>query len=427
MSNFKGVEIVKGVVGPDANGPATSVSAILATGVAIADKLVLGTTYVITSLKQAEEVLGITAAYDTANDLVLHEHIADFYSRPKNANVPLHIMVVAVDDKTPVELIEDTGELYAKKLIKAGGGQIKQFALAYNVADDYTETLLDGLNAEIKAAIPKAQELYNWAYSTDRPCQIFLEGRGITSTVSALQNLRNIVSGSTVLEAHKVSIVIAQDWDYAESRTGKCQKYAGVGKFLGVIAAAEVNQSAGEVNTFDLSDAVKGKWLTAGLSNHLKVDDLEIHINDMTTKGYIYAGTYSTISGLRFNSDATCTPIRVDDDGNINEHTIYYGRTMDYAAIRLKGHFMQYVKSRIIVDPSLGKLPTAVRKDLENDSNRVVFGKMMSEGLISGGKTTIDPDSPVMPPENTMNVTFDIVPTAILDNINGTIYLRRKI
>lgn len=426
MGNLKGVDINGGILGPNTIGPITSPSALLATGVAVAGKLVLGTVYTVTSVKDAEDNLGIDAAYDSTNNTVLHQHIVDFYSYPQTQNVELKIMVVSTA-LLPAAILEDTGAIYAKKLLIAGGARIKQLALAFNLPAGYTETQTDGLNTDIRAAIAKAQLLYDWARSTERPCNMLLEGRACSSTLGGLIDLHAIPAGAAILEAHKVSIAIAQDWDYAEARTNAfCKKYAGVGKLLGAVAAAEVNQSVGEVATFDLSSATKGTWLTAGLSNHLKVDDQEDYLVPLKTKGYIFAGTYTGVSGLRFSGDDTCTPIVIDENENMSEHTIYYGRTMDYVELRLKTHLTPLIRSRVSVNTATGKLPSAVIRDIESSADRAVFDKMRDEGLISGGKTTVDKNSNVMPPDNEMGIEFSVVPMAILANITGTTYLKRK-
>jgi Protein of unknown function (DUF2586) len=425
---FQTFNITRGVIGPNATAESTAVSAILATGVAVAGKLVLGTVYSVTSLKQAEDTLGITAAYDTANALVLHRHIHDFYSWPKNAGVNLYILVAALT-AAPADLLEDTGAIYAKKLITAGGGDIKQLALAFNVAADYTETRVDGLNSHIRAAIAKAQLLYTWALASEMPCQIILEGRGISDTASSMLDLRAIPSGLTVLDANKVSVCIHQDWDYADARTGFAQKYAAVGKLLGTVAAAQVNQSVAEVASFRLDDAKAGTFVTPGFSNHKQVEGggWDADLETLTNKAYIFAGIYTAISGVYFNGDHTCTAIIVDADGNINEHQIYYGRTMDYATTELKRFLTPLIGSRVAVDTQTSLMPPAQAKAIEVVADENVFKKMATDGLCSGGKATVNVNSNVLPPVSRLDISFKLVPTAILNKINGTIYLTRNL
>jgi len=435
MGNLKGVEIIKGSVGADVSASITSTSALMVIGaVVVASKFALNTSYVVTSLKDAETRLGITAAYDLANNLVFHRHIKDFYSDKRNRNVKLYVLGVALGS-VPATVIEDTAGVAARKLIIDGAGSIKQMGIALNLATGDTETRTDGLNSLIRAAIAKAQVLYNWADGVDKPCNILLEGRGAATDLTTLIDLRNIPVGDDVLNAENVSVVIGQDYDYAASRTATadvlCKKYAGVGKALGTVAAAEVNQSIAEVDEvtggFNLSDATNALWVTGGLSNFTKVNDQDDYLVDLDAKGYIFPITHYGISGLRWNADHTCTPIKVDEDGNINVHEIYFGRTLDLACLRLKTYLTKYVKKRINVNTTTGKLPTAVIKQLEASCNRGVFDRLYNEGLISGGKTIINPDSNVQPPNSLLTAEFDIQPTAIIDKVQGTVYLKKTL
>lgn len=434
MGSLKGVEITKGSVGADVSASISSTSALLVNAVAVATKFALNTVYIITSLKDAETRLGITAAYDLANNLVFNRHIKDFYTDKRNRNVKLYVLAVAIG-VTPAVALEDTTGVAARRLLIAGDGTIKQLGYALNLATGATETTTDGLNSLIRAAIAKAQVLYNWADSVDKPCNILLEGRGIATDVTTLLDLRNIPVGDTVLEATNVSVVIGQDYDYAASRSvaadALCKKYAGVGKALGTVAAAEINQSIAEVDEvtggFNLSDATNALWVTAGLSNFTKVKDQDDYLVALDAKGYIFPITHYGVSGLRWNGDHTATPIKVDEDGNINVHEIYFGRTLDAACLRLKTFLTKYVKKRVNVDGKTGKLPTAVVKQLEASANNGVFDRMFNEGFISGGKTIINKDSNVQPPNSLLTAEFDIQPTAIIDKIQGTVYLKKTL
>lgn len=429
MGSLRGVDIAKGTVGANAIAPASSISALLALGMAVASKLELSTAYSVTSLKQAETTLGITAAYDTTNSVVLHQHIKDFYSFKKNAGVKLFIMVLPIAS-VPATVIEDTAGVAARKLLIAGAGTIKNLAVAINLATGATETNTDGLNTLVRASIAKAQLLHDWAYTTDRACNILLEGRGMASAMSTWINLRNIPVGDAVVNANNVSVVVGQDFTYSGTRANLPQKYAGVGKALGAMAVAALNQSICEVDEnagLNLSNALTTEWVTGALSNRVTIDDADDFVVELTNKGYIFPYAQTGVSGLRFNTDATCTPITVDEDGNMNEHTIYYGRTMDAAALRLKQHLVNLVKKRVTVNPTTGKLPTAIIKQIEADADNKVFAKMFNEGLITEGKTIINANSNVQPPANLLEADFELVPTAIIDKIQGTIYLRKTI
>lgn len=432
MGSLKGVEITKGGVGPSASGPDTAPSALISNGVAVATKLVLNTVYKITSLKQAEDELGITSNYDTTNDVVLHQHIVDFYSDGRNAGVDLYIMVT--DAPTPAAALEDTGAIYAKKLITAGKGAIWQLGLAWSYATGFTETLTDGISSEIRSAVPKAQLLADWAYENNKPVHIVLEGRKASTTLSTLIDLRDIDVSGTVLMAPQVSVVIGQDWDYAEGRktasaNSKTVNYAAVGKCLGTIAAAEMNQSIAEVASFNISNAKKGTFVTVGLSNHKKIEEVESDLEDLDEKGYIFPISFNTqaISGYRWNNDHNCVPVVVDDNGFYNDHTIYFSRTLNVCAMKLRDVLLLRVKQRVSVDPSTGKLSKAVIKNLEADADTKVFVNLANRGLIQAGKTFLDADSDLINAPKTLLASFQVQATPILDNIAGSVNLVKSI
>lgn len=435
MGNLKGVDLTKGKIGPSNAGPDTSPSAIISNAPAVADTLLVNTVYEIKTVKQAEE-LGITPAYDIANDVVLHRHIVDFYHMA-GEGVSLRMMVCNAAD--PATALTDANAIYAKKLITsvgAGSPSIWQIGVSWNMAPNAAaEASTDGMNSLIRAAIPTAQLFAEWAFATDRPCHVFLEGRRLSDALGGVLNLRNIQVGGVQLDAPKVSLVVGQDWDYAEARKNdagadpdtKVQYYASVGKALGTVAAADMNQSIAEVATFNLSDAKLGYFLTAGLSNHIKTADQEADLQSLEDKGYIFPILFPTVSGYRWNNDHTCVEIVIDEEGNINEHMIYYSRTLDNAAMRLKTRFLQLVKSKVLVSPDTGQLTTTVLKNYEAVGDLNVFAKMAGQGFIVAGKTFVDPNSDLVTPPKSLLVSFNVVPTAILDNVAGTINLTKTI
>jgi len=433
MGSLKGVEITTGSVGASSAAPDTAPSALISNAPAIANNVIVNTVYEITTVAQAE-ALGITSDYDIQNDVVLHQHIVDFFSMVDEGT---SFRFMLTDAATPADSLADVNLQYAKKLIVAADGAIRNFSLGWNIpAASDPETLIDGMNGLIRAAIPQAQLLADWAADTNRPIHVFLEGRRLSDTLSSALNLRNILVSGVLLEAPNVSIVAGQDWDYAEARktnanvpiNSKVHYYAAVGKVLGTVASAEMNQSIGEVATFNLSDAVRGYFLTGGLSNHMKLQDVDDFLSGLDDNGYIFPISLKTsaISGLRWNNDHVCIPIVIDADGNINEHMIYYVRTMNEATRSLRDSMLLQLKRRYPANPSTGQLTTASVKLLESVGNKV-FSSYVQYGFISDGTTTVDATSDLITPPKTLLVDFEIVPTLILDNISGTVRLKKSI
>lgn len=422
------VQFTKGKATATAGSMDTSISALVVGGVAVAGKLVLGQPYTILRTDDAK-ALGIDAAYDTANAVIVYHHIEEFY-RVNADGTKLHIMVV---DKTlkPADLLTDAGLLYCRKLVAFAKGDIRQIAIAYNptFTVENPEVVTDGFNSDIRAAIAPAQEFALWAFETERPLQVLLEGRAYSGNAAATIDLKGLTTGAGILlEADKVSLIIAQDYDYAEGlafASGK--KYASVGLALGILSSIAVNQNIGEVETLNLTNATRGKYVTAGLSSHQTIDAAEAQLATLNGKGYIFPMTYTGISGYRFNYDHVCAPEILDPEtGIMNESTISYGRTMDEAVRRLRRALAPKIKSVQPADKKTGKLAIGVVKSFNSIGNEE-FADMESDGLISGGITYTNPDSNLLTGERALEVAFDLQPTGTINKIKGTINLKQSL
>lgn len=416
-----GVNIDKGKMGPNIAGKPFRQSSLVTTGVAVVGKLTLGTVYRLVSVEDCKD-LGLNADYDQTNNVVVFEHISEFYRQPKNEGVPLFLQVNS-QATTLATMIDDVTFQYCKKVIIEAKGEVHNMAIGFNPDDDYTETLVDGINSEVRAAIVKAQGLAEWAYQTFRPINILLECRGMGTSATTALNLRAVpATPSGIFEADMVSLVAGQDYGFADSLDGLAKKHAAIGTALGVLASCEVNQNIAEVEPFNLTDEIRGKWLVAGLSNHVTVTDQESSLGTFTQKGYIFADTYVGISGYRWNDDPTCTPIKIDADGNMNTHTIGYGRTMNFVSRRMRAKLLPFVKKVKPVDPRSGKMTVGTRKELESAGNDAIE-EMASKGWLSGGSTSVDPDSDILV-EKTVEFGYNIVPYGTLKQLNGSANLK---
>ncbi|MGY0034447.1 DUF2586 family protein [Pedobacter sp. NJ-S-72] len=309
-------------------------------------------------------------------------------------------------------------------------GEIRQIAFAYNgiFTVQAPETLTDGISSNIRSAFSSAQEFALWCFETERPLQVLLEGRSYGGNAATAINLKTLVTGANIpLEADKVSVVIGQDWGYAEALafdSGK--KYASVGLALGILCSISVNQNIGEVETLNLTNVIKGRFVTGGLSSHQTIEDVEGSLSTLDTKGYIFPVTYTGISGYRWNNDHVCAPEIVDAEGVMNENTISYGRTMDHAVRLLRTAYTPKIKSVQIVDNATGKLPVGVVKSF-NQKGDDVFADMQKAGLISGGQTYTNPNSNLLTGEKALEVDFILQPTGTINKVKGTISLKTSI
>ena len=422
--SIRGFELNKGTVGASstvddnicgliANGPAVAAVEGGVTGVEI------GTVYPITKVKDAES-MGITSSYDLTNNVRIHRHISEFY-RMAGEGVKLYLVIGATDD-TMGELIE----AYGQALIIASGGLVSYIAVAYNPVVAYAPTIVDGLEEDVREAIALAQALHEWSWNTDRPVALLLEGRGFAGAGATALDLRNILSGAALLAATHVVLCIGQDWDYAETQNTVGQKFADVGTLMGTKAAISVNRSVAEVETLDISSAIRGRWLTAGLSSHQKIDAVEDDLSDLDNKGYVFGLSYTGITGIRWNNDHVCAPATVDDDGYISISTLGHAATINKAARMLRIRLLPKLKTTVPVDSETGYLPVGVRKYFENLGD-TAFERMFNDGEISDGKSTVDPLSQLLTGDRELRVSFTVVPTATIGKIKGTLNLKTTV
>jgi len=407
--SLRGVSIKDGSVG--ANSNEVRAFGLVGNGVAVEGSVQLGTAYKL--LRPSDAVaIGITAAYDKAYSVNVYRHISEFYRRA-GEGIALHIILVAQTVK-PESMVES-----AKILAVEAEGAISDFGFVYNVPKDYEPVLVDGLETDIKAAIPVLQGFVDWAAEHDMPCHTILEGRGISDTLSSLTDLRALKVGAETLEAEKVTLVVGQDWTYADSLWATGKKFADVGTFLGVIASQDWNRNPGEQATQNLTNATKGIWTVGGLSNHKKYSEVYDSLETMDAKGYVFPIKYTGVSGYFWNDGHCCCPIKVDDEGNMNQYEIYYSHTIDESKRALRAVYLPEVKSTVLLDA--GKLP-ASKVDYYDSIGDLEFDKLAGKGLISGGSTATDPDSDLITAKR-LNIAFKVVPTGCVGEIAGTINL----
>jgi hypothetical protein len=414
---MSGVEITKGQVGANSIAGSDKTSGLIATAVAIVGKLDYGIGYAVRNMNEVI-ALGINADYDSANKVRLFHHTSEFF-RMAGEGIALHIMIVE-QSKTMVEILET--EAYAKKLINEADGEIRKLALSLNPEGLYSDVAVDGLNPDVRAAISKAQTFAEWCYNNFRPLNIFLEGRAYSGTAATALDLKNI----TDTPAPKVSVVIGQDYAFAKTQDALGQKYASVGNVLGCSVKGRVNQNLGENETMNITDAGKDAFMIGGLSSHTPIKDVESDWAILEGKGYLFPIREIGLSGLRWNNDYTCVEQIVDAEGNINEHTIAYGATIDKAARLLRTALLPKVKTVQPVDPKTGKLPVGVVKYFEGLGD-TVFENMEAAGEISKGKTTVDPDSNLVTGDKALIISFELVPYGTIGKIKGSINLKNSL
>jgi len=417
MANLDAVKTKKGKVGANRLNNDRRVSAIIVGSPVIPD-LAFKETVTFYGLYDAEQK-GITAVFDETNNVNVYRHVREFY-RMAGEGVPLHFMAVA-QTETVKTIAQDVAGDKLKRLLIDADYKVRQLAIAFNPIEDEENPIVhvDGLVPEVFDSIPLAQGTANWAYDQFMPTHIFIEGYNLNGLGSVVPDLRDIDN----VEATKVTVVIGQDWQYADTKTGDAKKFADVGTILGVCAAAAINQNIGDNEAFDLMDATKSAWMVPGLSNHKTNKEVYAQLQTFEDKGYVFGFSYPGLAGVRINNDHVCAPIKIDAEGNMNEHTIAYGRVMDDCARQIRTAYLPKIKKTYPVDAA-GKLPTGIRVGLETIGDDI-FTDMQKAVEISAGKTTIDPDSDLLVAKE-LKVAYNVQPTGVLGFLNGTINLKAR-
>ena len=295
------------------------------------------------------------------------------------------------------------GSVLSTTIVGAITNTITQFSSGVG----YAPTLLDGNDQDTYTAGLKAQALYDWAVERIMPCQMIVEGKS-TVPSSASRDL-------ATLDCDKVTIVSGQDYDKADELP-MWWKHAAVGTKLGTVAAREINENTGWVEVGNLTDEKRtpARFLRAGFSNHTLVEAVKEIWDVLDDKKYIFPITYPLSDGYFWNNDYTCAPVLIDDEGNINEHNIRYGRTADKAARAIYVALFNDIKSPQPVDPATGKLPSGIILNFQGKAERRIDLEM--ENQISGRKVTVDPNSDLLIAKQ-LDVYFKVVPYGSTDTI----------
>ncbi|ROH98286.1 hypothetical protein EGI16_21655 [Chryseobacterium sp. G0240] len=413
MSNINGVNFKKGKVGTNRLGSDDAISGIIITGPKPAN-MELDTPLVVYNIDDVES-LGITKEYDTANNINVYEHFSEFY-RFAATGTELYFII-----EDQAKKLVDLCEQPAKKLLIFAEGKIKQLAIGVNLESDATITMLNGLPDDVYNSIAKAKVLEEWSEDNFMPVSVFLEGYSYGGSAASSANLRDLEN----LSAEGVSLVIGQDFDIAEKKTGHAQKYAFIGTVLGVCASCSVNQNIGENETKNLTHESKKLLVNPGLSNHKTIKEQFSDLQTLENKGYVFGLTYTGMAGVRLNNDHVCAPVILDDNNNINEHTVAYGRTAKKARRALRTMYLPKVKTDPAVNPETGKMLPGVVVAFEAIGDGV-FADMQRAGEISGGKTYVDPDSDVIVAK-VLNIGFKLIPKGNIGEINGTVNLKTQL
>lgn len=266
-----------GTVGESADG----LLALICGASAVANKLALNSIYEVRSVDDLAE-LGVTEQ----NNAVLYKQVSEFYDE---AGSGVKLILYPVAPATTATFICDytkTAEGYARDLITRMNGALRGIGVA-GVNSNSSVASTNGLDPDVFTALPKAQQLAEWA-TTELYAPLFfaIEGRAY----DASKELKNL----SVEEYNRCLVAIG---DTLTNSTG-----AAIGTLLGRIASIPVQRNIGRVkdgSLFPLEMYVGTK----------KVEESNSVIASIFDKGYIVPRKHVGRSGYFYADDPmACDP-----------------------------------------------------------------------------------------------------------------------
>lgn len=263
------IQYLNGQLGTVGDSP-DGLFALVCGATAVAATFELGKAY---TLRNVEELtaLGVTAE----NNPRLTKHVTDFYAEAEDGT---KLIIYGVDKTTTMTamLDKDTGSV--KALITGQNGALRGLFVACEglTTGDVTE----GLDPDVLTAIPKAQDLAEWA-TTElyAPLFIVLEGRHFEKDA-----VKQIGDGTS----NRVAVLVG---DTESGSEGAC-----VGTLAGRLATIGVQRNIGRVKDGELAPLV----MYIGTQ---KVEEAGSAVADLYDKGYITPRKHVGRTGYYFTDD----------------------------------------------------------------------------------------------------------------------------
>ena len=262
-----------GTVGESPDG----LFALVCSAVAVTSTFVLEKAYSVRSMDDLL-ALGVTEA----NNPRLYKQVQDFYNEAEDGT---KLIIFGVAKTAKMTALCDKTSGLVRDLITSQNGALRGIFIARDDSSSSTTTT-DGLDADVFTALPKAQQLAEWA-TTElyAPLFIILEGRNYTGT--AQKDLSKETN-------NRVGVLIG---DTVSGSVNAC-----VGTMAGRLAMLPVQRNLGRVKDGAL-------FPTEMYIGAKKVDESGSVVEDLHDKRYIVPRKYVGRSGYFFADDnLACDP-----------------------------------------------------------------------------------------------------------------------
>lgn len=307
------------------------------------DKFKLGKAYTLRKLADLE-ALGVTSE----NNPNLYRNVKEFYAEAGDGT-ELWLTGYA-ESETFANAFDKDNAAGAVALLKASNGKIRGLVAFKTPAEAYELTTTEGLDADVFAALPKAQQLGDWATDTLRaPIFSLVEGYGYAGDPAALKDL-------TETEYNRAGVVLGD--------TAASSKNAAMGVVAGRIAASAVQRKISRVR----DGALRPLTFYVG-AEPAELADLET-IND---KGYITFRTFVGKAGYFITDDNLATTPEDDYRALTNRRVIDKAYRIAYAQL------VEWLNDEVPVSKS-GTLVPAWCSTVEADVEQAIETQMTAQG-----------------------------------------------
>lgn len=307
------------------------------------DKFKLGKAYTLRKLADLE-ALGVTSE----NNPNLYRNVKEFYAEAGDGT-ELWLTGYA-ESETFANAFDKDNAAGAVALLKASNGKIRGLVAFKTPAEAYELTTTEGLDADVFAALPKAQQLGDWATDTLRaPIFSLVEGYGYAGDPAALKDL-------TETEYNRAGVVLGD--------TAASSKNAAMGVVAGRIAASAVQRKISRVR----DGALQPLTFYVG-AEPAELADLET-IND---KGYITFRTFVGKAGYFITDDNLATTSEDDYRALTNRRVIDKAYRIAYAQL------VEWLNDEVPVSKS-GTLVPAWCSTVEADVEQAIETQMTAQG-----------------------------------------------
>ncbi|WP_264520388.1 DUF2586 family protein [Flavobacterium sp. N1994] len=347
-----------------------------------ANKVTAGTSYQIFSLQEAVN-LGIE---ETGTNAFAYKHIAAFYEKAKKG-AELWFMVVTA--ATTMEDMADIENPFAQKLLADSQGKVRVLGIIKKSGT--TETISNGVDADVDLAVIKAQALASDYSSRYYPVRIIISGNKFNGNVADLKDY-------TTTENEKVAILLANN---------DGSKEGSIGMLLGRLASDPVQRKISRVKNGAVEPTA------AYFTNGEKVETLDTAWNAIDNKGYIFLRSFANRSGYYFTSDRTLT--KPDNDFK----SLARGLVMDKAVLITYGVLVDELSDEVLAAAN-GTIHPAIIKTWQHNIENNLDQLMVQTKELSGAKAKIDANQAVLQTDN-INVELRLLPVGYSDFITVNI------